>query len=124
MKEIKDRAYWEQKASKETVELVEKIFEGLGEITRGYSLRYQTESYIAIEIDSRAIGFISFRPLKNEFVWIAFQLEKTKQIDKIIKVSGIENSYEGSQYELKIKELNIELIITLAYIAKVEYYNK
>jgi hypothetical protein len=119
MDDIINKEYWVKKASKETVKMMEDIFKSLDEITKGYSLRYQKPSYIGIEINSKVNNFISFRPLKRDFNKISFRLEKTNPIDEKIKNSGIENyTYNQKRYHLKIKESNIELVKTLADIAK------
>jgi len=112
---------WEKKASEESVIIMEDIFGKLGSIKDGYSLRYQTRSYVGIEINSKVDNFISFKPLKKDYVWIGIRLGKTPQRDSSIEVSGIKNfNHKNKRYNLKIKgfDFDIELLKNLAKEAK------
>jgi len=59
-----DRAYWEQRASKETVELADEILTLLHRFDPTVKLKYN-KFYIGLEKDGDAFNFVALRPRKN-----------------------------------------------------------
>ena len=121
-----DKEYWEKKATKESLKLVEKIMLALGEITSEYSLKFNRH-YIGLAKNNIANNFISFTPRKSA-VLLSIKLEQTDEIDEIINNSDLDSlSYDKqwSQYRIRIKENDInnnaDVINNLAARAKAAY---
>lgn len=128
--ETTDRAYWEKKASKNTLKLTDKIFEKLNGITAGYNLKYN-KYYIGLEQNHMANNFISFKPRKNTVI-VSFRVEKTEELDTILENSDIDLlSYEKQwkQYRFRLtdndlkSESSMEIVNKFAEKAKEEYRN-
>lgn len=123
-----DKAYWEKKASKESVKLTEKILSDLGEITDEYSLKYN-KYYIGIEKNNMANNFISFIPRKTVVI-LNIKHEKVEEIDELLENSDFEMlSYDKQwkQYRIKLSEKdvasNTDLLRKLVEKAKMEYHS-
>lgn len=128
--ETTDRAYWEKKASKNTMKLTDKIFEKLNGITDGYNLKYN-KYYIGLEQNNMANNFISFKPRKSTVI-VNFRVEKTEELDAILENSDIDLlSYENQWKEYRFRltdndlksENSMEIVKQFAEKAKKEYRN-
>ena len=122
-----DRAYWEKKATKESLKLTEKIMASLEEVTSEYSLKFN-KHYIGLTKNDTANNFISFVPRKSA-VLLYIRLDKTDEIDEIIAKSDVDAlayDKQWNQYRLRIKEsdllnTNIDVIKDLTMRAKEAY---
>lgn len=83
-----DRAYWEKRGSKKTIELADELLVIAQEIDPTLSFNY-TKFYIGIFKDKQTFNFISIRPRKNA-TNIDIKLARDNSIDKRIEQSGIE----------------------------------
>lgn len=128
--ETVDREYWEKKATKQTLELTDKIINTLGDITREYNLKYN-KHYIGLENNKIANNFLYFVPRKSN-VMMNFRLEKTEELDEILENSDIDIlSYDRQwkQYRFRLKDTDLESESSLNIIkdfsqkAKEEYRN-
>ena len=63
-KDETDRAYWENKGSKKTVELADQMVEMVQTFAPGYELNF-TKHYIGLAINGQANNFVEFRPQKK-----------------------------------------------------------
>ena len=126
--EPSDRNYWEKKASKESLKLMDKIFGEFGELVSEYRPKYN-KHYIGLEKNNIANNFIEFLPRKS-VVLLHLKLEKTEDIDDILDHSDLDTlPYEKNwkQYRLRLTSKdnpeNIEIIKKLVNRAKLEYRN-
>lgn len=126
--ETTDREHWEKRATKNTLELTDKILNELGDLTRTYKLKYN-KHYIGLEKNNIANNFIQFIPRKSVVI-VHFKLEKVEEIDELLENSDLDTlayDKQWKQYRLRIKdsdlESNFEIIKTLAEQAKNEYHN-
>ena len=126
--EPSDRNYWEKKASKESLKLMDKIFGEFGELVNEYRPKYN-KHYIGLEKNNIANNFIEFLPRKS-VVLLHLKLEKTEDIDDILDHSDLDTlPYEKNwkQYRLRLTSKdnpeNIEIIKKLVNRAKLEYRN-
>lgn len=128
--ETVDREYWEKKATKDTLNLTDKIINTLGDITREYNLKYN-KHYIGLENNNIANNFLSFFP-KKSIVIMNFRLEKTEELDEILGNSDIDIlSYDKQlkQYRFRLTDADLESESSLNIIrdfsqkAKEEYMN-
>lgn len=109
-----DKEYWEKKATKESLKLVEKIMTHLGEITSEYSLKFN-KHYIGLAKNNIANNFISLVPRKTSIL-LHIKLEKTDEIDEIVSASdldGLAYDKQWNQYRLRIKESDLETNINV-----------
>ena len=121
-----DRAYWEKKATKSTLNLVDHIFKKLGNVTDGYRLKYN-KYYIGLERDGIANNFIEFVPRKSTVIML-FKIDRSGELDELIQNSDLDElAYDTQwrQYRVRLKETdlksNFDTILQLAEIAKKEY---
>lgn len=119
-----DRNYWETiKSTKKLMEIVDSIYEDLGDLVSGYELKYN-KFYIGLSINGISKNFISFTP-KKKFIYIRFKGDEDVEINKKLDEEGLEFSYDIRQkrYELKINSFkeyqdNRELFIKMVNNAK------
>lgn len=83
-----DRAYWEKRGSKKTVELADKLLTIAQETDPTLSFNY-TKFYIGVLKDGQAFNFIAIRPRKSA-TNIDIQLPRDNSIDERIEQSGLE----------------------------------
>ncbi|CAA0155866.1 hypothetical protein [Tenacibaculum maritimum] len=128
--ETTDRAYWEKKATKSTLKLMDKIFEKLNGITSGYDLKYN-KYYIGLVQNNMANNFISFKPRKSTVI-VNLKVEKTEELDTILENSDIDllsydNQWKLYRFRLTDNDLksenSIEIMKKFAEKAKEEYRN-
>ena len=124
MKEVKNRAYWESNSSVESMNLLDQIFNDLGDVVNDVSLRYQTASYIGVESDNKARNFISFTPKRDEMISMAFYLSESVPNEDLIKQLGVEYHHDHrKRYHLILNETKLNMVILrqLANRARDEY---
>lgn len=128
--ETTDRAYWEKKATKSTLKLMDKIFDKLNEVTLDYNLKYN-KYYIGLEQNNMAKNFISFKPRKSTVI-VNFRIEKTEELDTILENSDIDllsydNQWKLYRFRLTDNDLksknSMDIIKKFAEKAKKEYRN-
>ena len=65
--EPSDRKYWENRASKKSLKLVDAIYQGLSEVMGDFNLKYN-KHYIGLENNDKANNFTSFIPRKSGII--------------------------------------------------------
>ena len=83
-----DRAYWEKKGSKATVQLADELLGIAHEVDPSLDLRYN-KYYIGLSKDDRPFNFLQFRPRKNQ-INLEVHLPQSDDIDTKIDQSGLE----------------------------------
>jgi len=83
-----DRAYWENRATKDTVKLADKILELANTFDDSLKLKYN-KLYIGIEKNGVAFNFIAFKPRKKKMN-LSIKLPRTDEIDSKIDEAGID----------------------------------
>lgn len=126
--ETVNRQYWEEKANKNMLKLVDEIIDHLDVVKEEYNLKYN-KHYIGLEKNGSANNFVNFKPRKNSVI-IHIKLDKLEEYDDLIEQYDIEEmSYEKrfKQYRFKINKkdisTNIALIKQLVNAAKENYRN-
>jgi hypothetical protein len=121
-----DKAYWENRASKASVKLTEKILAELGDLTSEYNLKYN-KHYIGLEKNNIANNFVSFIPRKTVVI-ANIKLEKIEEIDELLESSDFDTlpydkQWKNYRLRLNAKDVasNMELIKDLITRAKSEY---
>jgi predicted transport protein len=86
---VTDRAYWEAKASRETLEIVDQLVEIVREIDPRLVARYN-KFYIGLGIDGLANNFAAFKPRKKH-VSVQIKLPKTEETDELIENANVQS---------------------------------
>jgi hypothetical protein len=85
---ITDRAYWENKANKDTVKLADLLLEDILEFDNEYALKYN-KHYIGLAKNGIANNFIAMHP-KKKTLNVEIKSEKDDEIEKIIEEYDID----------------------------------
>jgi hypothetical protein len=83
-----DRAYWEKRGTKETVQLADELLKIAREIDPSLELRY-TKYYIGLSKEGQPFNFAVFRPRKSA-INVDIKLARAEEIDAKIEQAGIE----------------------------------
>lgn len=86
--EIVDRSYWEKRATKETVQLVDDLCELINSFAPSVELKYN-KFYIGLAQKGRANNFASFQPQKT-VVRIELRITKADDIESAISEKGLD----------------------------------
>lgn len=126
--EATDKNYWETKATKQSLNLTEKILNEFKDVVGDYNLKFN-KHYIGLEKNNIANNFISFIPRKSVVV-INFKLEKTEEIDDILENSDLDilaYDKQWGQYRIRLKEtdlkVNLDILKLLIEKSKISYRN-
>lgn len=112
--EVTDRAYWEDRATKETVQLADKLLEMIRVFEPKASLKYN-KFYIGLTVGNRANNFVDFIPQKAA-IRLELKMPRSDEIDQLIKESGIDTlGYERNwgTYRLRLIPSDLEKHATL-----------
>lgn len=104
-----DRAYWENRSTKDTVALADQMLNVLRELDLGLNLKYN-KFYIGLEKEGRPFNFVEFVPRKNFFIF-RLKLPESDEHDEKIDESGFVVQYDpnhGGRYLLKLTENDIQ----------------
>lgn len=86
--EVTDRAYWERRASKRTLEVTDKLFGIVAEFDPGLSPKYN-KFYVGLAKNDQPNNFVVFRP-KKEWVRIEPRLERSDEIQQKLESAGLD----------------------------------
>lgn len=126
--EPSDRNYWEKRASKLSLKLMDNIFKELGELVSDYKPKYN-KHYIGLEINNMANNFIEFIPRKSTII-MNVKLIKSEEHDELLEHSDLDTlPYDKNwkQYRLRLNNkdipANLTIIKRLVTDAKSAYRN-
>jgi hypothetical protein len=86
--EVADRAYWENRGSKQTVALADDMLELIHEFAPNVELKYN-KFYIGLAQNGQANNFARFRPRKH-VLNAEIRLEQTDDIDNQLEEAGVD----------------------------------
>jgi len=86
--EVVDRSYWEKRATKDTVQLADRLLELIHTFTPSIELKYN-KFYIGLAQDGRANNFVTFQPQKNA-VRIEVRMSKSDELENEISEKGLD----------------------------------
>ena len=123
-----DRSYWEEKATKETVTLADKLLALIHEhIDKNINLKYN-KFYIGLERMGLINNFITFKPRKMNII-IQPKLERNSDYDTIIENTGLDfldYDARGGRYRIKLTKNDIESheeFLVKLFKSSENYYN-
>jgi len=83
-----DRAYWEKRGSKATLQLADELLGIAREIDPSLELNYN-KFYVGLSKDGQPFNFVLFRPRKST-INMEVKLDESEEIDAKIEQAGIE----------------------------------
>lgn len=83
-----DRAYWEARATKDTVALTDQILETAKQFDASLELKYN-KFYIGLSRDGQPFNFIQLRPRKNQ-INLEVKVPEDPQTDEKLESAGID----------------------------------
>jgi hypothetical protein len=107
--EPRDRGYWENKASKGTLQLTDELLEVVREVEPGVSLKYN-KNYIGLARDGIASNFVSFRP-RRQHVLVEFKIPRSDELTRRLEDAGIDllaYAARWGRYRMQIEREDLE----------------
>jgi len=102
-----DRAYWEKRATKETVGLADQVLEIIHGMDEAVKLKYN-KHYIGLEKDGTVQNFFRLCPQKHGLKLFIF-LPQTEEVDNIVSEAGFDtDEHDGWSYRLRLTKNDIE----------------
>ena len=99
--EVTDRAYWEKRATQNTVALVDDLFDLVKSLDQALELKYN-KFYVGLAKEGRPDNFVVFRP-KKKFVRIDLSIPKDPQIEEQIENLGLDLMEYSRSGKMRIK---------------------
>lgn len=91
--EVVNRAYWEDRGTKKTVELADMALKLVKEMDPGLELKYN-KYYIGLAKDGHPNNFVVFRAKKGQMV-VEPRLPQSEDVDKLLSDAGLDSmSYD------------------------------
>src|SRR6266496_506009 len=85
---VTDRAYWEKRAAKGTLEMADQLLAALKEFDPNLEPKYN-KFYIGLATDGEPTNFVIFRP-KKDWLRVEPRMEKTDDLDARIETAGLD----------------------------------
>lgn len=107
--EVTDRAYWENRATKETVQLADRLLDMIHTFEPKANLKYN-KFYIGLTVGNRSNNFVDFIPQKAA-IRLELKMPRSDETDQLIKDSGIDTlGYERNwgTYRLRLVPSDLE----------------
>lgn len=107
--EATDRAYWEQKGSKQTVTLADQILKLAQVHEPKIELKYN-KFYIGLAKDGQPFNFLTFRPKKN-FIVMEPRLAYSEEMKEKLETSGLDlmdYDRQWGRYRIRLKQGDLE----------------
>jgi predicted transport protein len=107
--EATDCAYWEHRATRETVQLADRLLELIRAFEPEIDLKYN-KMYIGLALGNRANNFVSFVPQKV-VIQVRIKLRRTNETDALLTNSGLDSlGYvrQWGQYRLRLTKNDID----------------
>jgi hypothetical protein len=104
-----DRKYWESKGRKESVKLVDNIFNIIEAVAPGYSLKYN-KHYIGLSKGGISQNFVSFVPRKKVML-LYVKHGQTEEIEQLLSESDFDvlaYDRQWNNYKLRLTKKDIE----------------
>lgn len=104
-----DRAYWEARATKETVALADQLLEIAKQFDHSLELKFN-KIYIGLSRDGQPFNFVTFRPKKNQ-INLEIKVPESEETDAKIEDAGIDMigyNKRWGYYQLRLKQSEID----------------
>lgn len=107
--EVTDRAYWEKRASKQTMAQVDEMERLIQEFAPDYTLKY-TKFYIGLARNGQPQNFVAFMPRKIA-VTMDIKLPQSRELDEQIESLGLDllkNDKRQGRYRIRLTKEDFE----------------
>jgi predicted transport protein len=106
--EVVDRSYWEKRATKDTVQLADRLLELIHTFTPSIELKYN-KFYIGLAQDGRANNFVTFQPQKNA-VRIEVRMSKSDELENEISEKGLDltDYTKWGTYRIRLSKADVK----------------
>lgn len=107
--ETADRKYWEQRASKESLRVVDQLLQLIQEMEIKVVPNYNRR-YIGLRVDGSVRNFVSFLPRKSQFAIGLFKIPRSERLDAEIEEAGLDTMHyrqRFGQYQIRLTEPDI-----------------
>jgi hypothetical protein len=118
-----DRAYWEKRSSKKSLDLMDYLMTLVNEVEPTATPKYN-KHYVGLSVDGSPSNFVDFKPRKSGLI-MTFRLPKTEENDQLIDDCGLdtlEYVTRWRQYRIRIEsrvtDIQKTAILELAKRAK------
>lgn len=101
VKETTDRRYWEERATKRTVALVDDVMELIHSFEPHIKLKFN-KFYIGVEKEGMVDNWVLFRP-KKDLLRLEIRLPRTQEMDTWLETQG----FESMEYDAKWNKYRI-----------------
>jgi hypothetical protein len=106
---VTDRAYWEVRATRETVALADRLLAIIHESDPGFELKYN-KHYIGLAKNGLANNFVVFKPRKK-IIEISPRLDETEELNQKLEAEGLdflEYDKRWGRYRVRLTASDIE----------------
>ena len=103
VQEVTDRAYWEQRGSRETVAMADEILEMIHQLDRKFNFKYN-KFYIGLAKNDQPNNFIAVRP-KKSVLRLEARLPRSDELDQQLENAGLdvmEYDKRWGQYRIRL----------------------
>ena len=107
--EVTDRSYWENRATKKTVEMAEEILGIAKQFNTNYELKYN-KFYIGLSVDGQPRNFVTITPKKG-FLRMSCRIENSDDTTNKLENAGIdvmEYNAKAGAYRIRLKSGEIK----------------
>ena len=91
--ETTDRNYWENRATKQTVEMADNLLDLIHEFAPDHFLKYN-KFYIGLASQGVADNFVTFKPKKN-WLNLGIRLDRSEEILSSFEKAGLEGDHDS-----------------------------
>ena len=117
VKAATDRTYWEKRATKHTLAMVDEAFSWLRDIDPALELKYN-KFYIGLARAGRPDNFVAFRP-KKDWIWLEVRLDRDDEAQAKLDEAGLEAKYDTrwGRYNIRLTKADLpkqrDLLVSL-----------
>jgi hypothetical protein len=107
--EVTDRAYWEKRSSKTTVDMADEVLLLLQTFDQELALKYN-KFYISVSKDNKPFNFVIFRPKKSS-LGVEPKLKKAEEIEILLDSAGLdvlEYDTRNQRYRIRFSKDEIQ----------------
>lgn len=107
--ELTNRAYWEKRSSKTTVDMADEVLQLLKTFDQELALKYN-KFYISVSKDNKPFNFVSFRPKKSS-LGVEPKLKKSEEIEILLDSAGLdvlEYDTRNQRYRIRFSKDEIQ----------------
>jgi len=107
--EVTDRAYWETRASKQTLAMVDQVLDLIKTLSPDFELKYN-KFYIGLAQNGQINNFVILRP-KKDFVRFEIRIPKSEEMDEKLEASSLdmlEYDSKWRRYRIRLNKSDIE----------------